>query len=154
MECISFNPRIRANAPSSFVVTSVSNNSGLALVHENETFNLFDLDEGSNCNDNLGTKLIPRIIMTTNIVLIEKADKRMLILDLMIYDFRFSIFNYHRVHVRQPKIILVNYRVAGGDAFFHADFHAVLVSRGDVSPYCFSFLTDEYDFFALSGKNG
>jgi len=51
---------------------------------------LFDLDEGSNCNDNLGIKLIPRIIMTTNIVLIEKADKRMLILDLMIYDFRFS----------------------------------------------------------------
>ena len=74
-ERISFNPRIRANAPSNFVVTSVSNNSGLAFVHENETFSLFDLEDGSNCNDSFGIKLIPKIIMTTNMVLIEKADK-------------------------------------------------------------------------------
>ena len=76
-ECSSFSPRMRASAPSSFVVTSVYSNSGLALLHENDTFSLFDRDDGSSCSDSLGIKLIPSSIITTNRVFIEKADKRM-----------------------------------------------------------------------------
>ena len=68
------NPLVRAKAPSNLVVTSISSNSGPALSQEKDTDKSFEREEGSNCKDNTGIRLIPKSISTTKIVLTEKAD--------------------------------------------------------------------------------
>ena len=73
-ETISRNPLVRAKAPSNLVVTSISSNSGPALSQEKDTDKSFEREEGSNCKDNTGIRLIPKSISTTKIVLTEKAD--------------------------------------------------------------------------------
>ena len=72
-----FSPLVRAKAPSSLEVTSISSNSGLALGHEKDTLSWLERDEGISCNDILGIKDMPSNISTIKIVFTENADNFM-----------------------------------------------------------------------------